>query len=257
MIRNSYEGGSILFPMFAYFMSDTQTLPVENLFKFEYQFMIGPNIMACPVVESNETMTTYFPNEILYNFYTGEQVNKDKEDIKTIRVDLNQLPLFTRGGFITPIQIPPDDKPVLIEEMRNYPIKLIVSLDENYLAQGRLLIDDGVTIEDSYVQIEFVCLYNSNKRQLKIMFQFVENDYQIPSEHYHYFDSITFYGLRSKPSTIEYKDDNTTIDLLRNSNDNHMTYNSQLKVLDVTLKSNNQLKVNSKKPYNIILKDIS
>jgi len=118
----------------------------ENLMELETQFMLGSNLMASPVINPGERMKrTYFPDEKFYDFYSGELVNPKGEGFVSVEAKLDKLLLFARGGFITPLQqIEKDCNSV--ECMRKKPIELLIALDQNFRAIGRVFFDDGFCI---------------------------------------------------------------------------------------------------------------
>jgi alpha-glucosidase (family GH31 glycosyl hydrolase) len=116
---------------------------IEQLHNLDTQFMLGSNIMASPVVTPGERKKkTYFPDELFYNFYTGEAMNPAGEITLNVEASLNTLPLFLRAGFITPIQ-DADNSITKVSQMRKKPLEIIIALDANNQAAGRLFFDDG------------------------------------------------------------------------------------------------------------------
>jgi alpha-glucosidase (family GH31 glycosyl hydrolase) len=118
---------------------------IEQLLTLDHQFMLGSNIMVNPVVVKGERRKkTYFPDELFYNFYTGEVMNPIGETSIDVDAGLNILPMFLRAGFITPIQ-DADNIIKQIVTMRNKPIELIIALDSNNKAADLIFFDDGVS----------------------------------------------------------------------------------------------------------------
>ena len=68
--------------------------------------MLGSNILVEPVFYSNLTnMTTLFPEDKFYDFYTGKYINKAGDGYYQVYFEKNKLPLFLRGGKITVVQL--------------------------------------------------------------------------------------------------------------------------------------------------------
>jgi len=115
----------------------------EQLFDLDSQFMLGSNLMGSPVVNPGERMKrTYFPEERFYDLYDGTLMNPKGEGFISVEANLDKLLLFARGGFITPMQ-KIDKNCASVECMRNKPIELLIALDQNLRAIGRVLFDDG------------------------------------------------------------------------------------------------------------------
>lgn len=116
----------------------------ESLYELDSQFMLGSNIMSSPVITAGERMKrTYFPEEKFYDFYDGRLINPKGEGFVSLEANLDKILLFLRGGFITPIQ-QVENNCSSVECMRTKPIELIIALDQNLRAIGRLIFDDGV-----------------------------------------------------------------------------------------------------------------
>lgn len=144
-IKNAGEGGGFILPLLAYCTDTKSEMNKRNLFEMESQFMLGSNMMVSPIIEPNaRKKLTYFPDEVYYDFYTGIEANPEGETNKDVNAPLDTIPIFSRGGFITPIQTPTSIYQK-VEELRALPIQLIVALDKNKQAQGKIFIDDGIS----------------------------------------------------------------------------------------------------------------
>ena len=127
--------------------------------------MLGSNILIEPIFAENVTnLTTLFPEDKFYDFYTGNYINNNGEGIYNIFFDKNKLPIYLRGGKITPVQLLDEyydvyinnnillnnkqnsginmDENLSMEKMKEKPIQLLIALDSNLQAQGRILLDD-------------------------------------------------------------------------------------------------------------------
>jgi len=134
------KGGTLIRPLFMDFKSEKYK---ENLFELDSQFMLGSNLMGSPVLNPGERMKrTYFPDEKFYDFYDGTLMNPKGEGFVSVEANLNKLLLFARGGFITPLQLVNKDCSS-VECMRKKPIELLIALDQNLRAIGRVFFDDG------------------------------------------------------------------------------------------------------------------
>ena len=114
--------------------------------------------------------TTLFPEDKFYDFYTGDYINYKGEGYYKIFYQTNKLPLFLRGGKITPVQLLDEyydtyisninnknininnnifngDDILSMEKTKEKPIQLLIALDNNMQAQGRILLDDFTTTD--------------------------------------------------------------------------------------------------------------
>lgn len=108
------------------------------------QYMLGSNLMASPVIKSGERQKrTYFPGDSFYDFFDGSVVNT-KEDWKNIEVPLDKIPIFLRAGFIIQYQTPTKQTKNL-SDMKFLPLEVVIGLDLNFRAYGRIYLDDGTS----------------------------------------------------------------------------------------------------------------
>ena len=113
-------------------------------------------------------ITTLFPEDKFYDFYTGDYINYKGEGYYEIFYQTKKQPLFLRGGKITPVQLLDEyydtyisninntninttifnrDDILSMEKMKEKPIQLLFALDNNMQAQGRILLDDFTTTD--------------------------------------------------------------------------------------------------------------
>ena len=136
----------------------------EDIISKRYEAMLGSNILIEPIFQENITnLTTLFPEDKFYDFYNGNYINNIGEGYYNIFFDKNKLPIYLRGGKITPVQLLDDyydiyinnnilnnkniyefntDEILSMEKMKEKPIQLLIALDNNMQAQGRILLDD-------------------------------------------------------------------------------------------------------------------
>jgi len=91
--------------------------------------------------EGVRVIPIYFPrNAVWYELSTGIRVEDPTED-KPVLVDapLEKVNVFLRGGVILPTQEPAINTNLSSQN----PFELVISLDENSRAEGRLYFDDG------------------------------------------------------------------------------------------------------------------
>ena len=97
-----------------------------------------------------------------------KQFNNKVERYQEIDSPLDNLLIFARGGFITPLVHLMEFTDEYLENLRTKPIELIIALDDNYESQGKLYIDDGESADSSYYKMDFVSLYDDKNQQLEI-----------------------------------------------------------------------------------------
>ena len=126
--------------------------------------MLGSNILIEPIFVHNLTnITTLFPEDKFNDFYNGNYINDRGEGYYNFFCEKNKLPIFLRGGKITPVQLLDEYYDIYIgnkniknyefneennlnmEKMKTKPIQLLIALDNNMQAQGRILLDDFIT----------------------------------------------------------------------------------------------------------------
>ena len=107
----------------------------------ETEFMIGNYLLAAPMIGKETSREVAFPDGKWFNFFTGALVSNG-QSIETINAELDEIPLFVRGGTIVPLAtyapnvVAMGDAPQF--EMRVY---------GNDQAAGRLYWDDGETFD--------------------------------------------------------------------------------------------------------------
>ena len=194
----STEGGTYFRPLFYDLKSNTIN---EDLISKRYQIMLGSNLLTDPVFYSNLTnMTTLFPEDKFYDFYTGKYINKLGDGYYQVFFEKYKLPLFLRGGKITPVQLLDElydiylnnidnnfndnlfDDSLSIEKMKEKPLQLLIALDNNLQAQGRILIDDFVSNDSKKKKNFYKMLITVSQRtsDISIFFRVYSFKYNLP-----------------------------------------------------------------------------
>ncbi|RCK63108.1 Glucoamylase 1 [Candida viswanathii] len=124
------------------------------------QFFVGDALVVTPVLEPGVNFTKgVFPgNEsVYYDFYTHEKQNFTAGKNETLDAPLGHIPLHIRGGHIIPTQEPG----YTTAESRENPFGLIVALDTEGSASGKLYLDDGESLEvEESLYVDFVASKN-------------------------------------------------------------------------------------------------
>lgn len=119
------------------FVSDTATHDIDE------QFMWGSGLMFSPVLESGvSSVTSYFPSARWYNYLTNQEQTKTGTQV-SLDAPLGTIPIHVRGGTVIPTQ----KSDVNTEKSRHHPHGLIIALDADQQASGRLYWDGLDTVD--------------------------------------------------------------------------------------------------------------
>ena len=126
----------------------------EDSLYIDKQFLFGPALMVSQVLESNtDQLTVYFPPGKWYDWFTHKVIESADTGVnKTLSTPKDKIQLHILGGHILTTQSPG----MTTSECRKGAYSLIIALDKNTNAQGRLYIDDGITLDTKiYVYIQY------------------------------------------------------------------------------------------------------
>ena len=230
------EGGTYFRPLFY----DLKSMTInEDLISKRYQIMLGSNLLIEPIFYSNMTnMTTLFPEDKFYDFYTGKYINKMGDGYYQVFYEKYKLPLFLRGGKITPVQLLDElydiyinnnnnenifnnnifDSSLTLEKMKEKPLQLLIALDSNLQAQGRLLIDDFVSSDSKKKKNFYKMMITVSQRtsDISIFFRVYSFKYNVPSNIFkNSINRLIIYGFTKmtiRKITIMNKNGRTEID---------------------------------------------
>ncbi|ORY93432.1 alpha glucosidase [Syncephalastrum racemosum] len=117
--------------------------PEDKYLTNDYQVLVGKDLLISPVVTENATkVDAQFPKGLWYDWYDYESVIHGETE-KTLDAPLTHIPLHIRGGAILPLKTPKYS----VQETYETPYSLLIALDENSQAEGRLYIDDGHSLK--------------------------------------------------------------------------------------------------------------
>ncbi|KAJ6491629.1 glycoside hydrolase family 31 protein [Mycena vitilis] len=152
--ETSVTGVPVLRPHYVAFPKDPKGFDLDD------QYFIGASgLLVKPITSKGTTETTvYLPeDEVYYDYFTHHVYRgaaKGKEI--TVHAELDQIPLFVRGGSIVPTRERPRRSSVL---MKQDPFTLRVALSKAGGARGELYLDDGVSYthqQGQFVWREFI-----------------------------------------------------------------------------------------------------
>lgn len=85
--------GSIFKPLFFVYPGDNNAY-VDDI--VDTQFMVGPDLLAAPIVEQNSTSRrVYLPENKWYNFHTGQQYLPGTFTLENVSLT-DKVPVFLR-----------------------------------------------------------------------------------------------------------------------------------------------------------------
>ena len=154
-----------LSPQFIMFPKDPKGFEIDD------QYYIGNSgLLVKPVTTkgANEATVYLAEDQVYYDYFTNylyKGTAKGKEI--TVRAELNQIPLFIRGGSIVSTRERPRRASSL---MKNDPFTVRIALNKAQTAKGDLYLDDGETfkhLRGNFVWREFVA-EKLTKKLLKI-----------------------------------------------------------------------------------------
>lgn len=136
IFREAYTTGlPVIRPVWLEFPRD------KNTYEMEEQFLVGNSLMVRPVTEQYATsVQLYLPGSSLVWYDCDDYKPYNGGSRHSIDAPLNKIPVFQRGGTIVPKKLRIRRSSAL---MANDPYTLVVALDAEGEAKGRLYIDDG------------------------------------------------------------------------------------------------------------------
>ncbi len=134
-IEEAHRTGVPLFrPLVLNFQADENTATIDD------QFMVGDALLAAPVTRAAQReRELYLPAGPWFDHWTGAAVSGGR--VLTVRVPLDHLPLYVRGGSIIPSTIAMSHT----GEKPWSPLRLDVYPDDAGAARGSLYEDDGTS----------------------------------------------------------------------------------------------------------------
>ena len=98
--RYRTEGIPPFKPLVLNYPNDKAAAAIDN------QFLIGDDLLACPIVGKGNERTVYLPEGNWYNFNTNEKLEGGQSH--NVHFTLHEVPLFVREGTILPLAEPTD-----------------------------------------------------------------------------------------------------------------------------------------------------
>ncbi|KAK0611263.1 glycosyl hydrolases family 31-domain-containing protein [Immersiella caudata] len=139
LYKASETGRPIASPLWFAWPGDEATYAVER------QWLWGEYLLVSPVVEEGSMQVEmYLPEDVFYDFWTGERVQGGGKVVVMVDVGWDEIPVHVRGGGIVPMRVRGG---MTTEEVRRENFEILVAEGLNGTAKGELYLDDGVSLE--------------------------------------------------------------------------------------------------------------
>jgi alpha-glucosidase len=120
-----------------------------NTFAIQEQWFYGDALLISPVTkEDSEEVTFYLPQDLFYDYWTGETVQGQGANVTQSGIKYTDIPVHIRGGSIIPRRVNSANTTALL---RQEGFEVLVAPDAQGNAKGRLYIDEGEKIEQTAV----------------------------------------------------------------------------------------------------------
>ncbi|KAL1625094.1 hypothetical protein SLS56_007521 [Neofusicoccum ribis] len=136
--RQTVTGDPVVNPMFFLYPNDAKT------FGIDLQYFYGDSILVSPVTEENvTTVDIYLPDDVFYDFWTGETVRGNGSYVTLSDVPYTTIPLHVKGGSIVPLRAMSANTTT---ELRKQNFTLLIAPGLDGTASGNLYLDEGDAI---------------------------------------------------------------------------------------------------------------
>ncbi|XP_064480495.1 lysosomal alpha-glucosidase-like [Ornithodoros turicata] len=185
--RHHVYSEPVMRPLFYEFPEDPDTYDID------YQFMLGPAILVCPVLHPGiEILDSYFPRGLWYDL--KHDVSKPVDKGKTMESYDQHYDIFVyiRGGHVVARQ----GFGKSIHESRTRPFELYIALDHLGEAVGELYWDDGIS-ENSYEEGAYT-LYGFQVSDSTLIVNLIKSGYDTELT----LAKIKVYGVPKDPAGV-------------------------------------------------------
>ncbi|KAK0729571.1 glycosyl hydrolases family 31-domain-containing protein [Lasiosphaeris hirsuta] len=116
-----------------------------NTFGIQTQWLWGDALIVSPVVDTDsQSVTFYLPNDVFYDFWTGEKVASQGAQVTVDNVAWTDIPVHIRGGSIVPLRA---QSASTTAEVRSQNFTIVVAPGLDGTAKGGLYLDDGESLD--------------------------------------------------------------------------------------------------------------
>jgi alpha-glucosidase len=139
MAHASRDGSPVLVPTLFLYPDDKATWALDN------QFFYGDGLLVAPILEQGATsVAAYLPDDIFYDWYTHEPVCGEAGSHTFSGYNTTTIPLLIRSGVILPLR---QSSANTTTALRTRDFEILIPLDADGTAKGRLYFDDGDSLE--------------------------------------------------------------------------------------------------------------
>ncbi|KAF9463440.1 alpha-glucosidase [Collybia nuda] len=132
------DGTPVLNPLWYKYPKDPAT------FSIDLQFLYGDSVLVSPVTEQDSTsVSIYLPRDIFYDFKTLTPIRGTGSTVQLTNISSTEIPLHIRGGVVLPLRV---QSAMTTTELRTHDFEFVVAPGTDGTAEGKLYIDDGVSI---------------------------------------------------------------------------------------------------------------
>ncbi|KAB5576591.1 alpha-glucosidase [Coniochaeta sp. 2T2.1] len=138
--QQAIDGTPAINPLWYIYPNDS------NTYGLDLQYFYGDCLLVSPVTEENATdVRIYLPDDIFYNFETGEPVRGHGDFVQIKDVPFDRIPLHVRGGCVVPLRV---ESANTTTELRKKSFELLVAPGlSDGSAKGALYLDDGISLD--------------------------------------------------------------------------------------------------------------
>ncbi len=150
----------------------------ENVYSISDQYMLGNDLMVCPVTTKGAvTRTVYLPKGEWFNYWTGEKWTGKK--YIHVLTPLDEVPIFVRSGAIIPMH-------PAMKYFREKPVDVITLDVYPGNAKGALLYeDDGISLDyakGKSTQTDYEI--KASTKEINILVSVVKKEYKVSTHTY-------------------------------------------------------------------------
>lgn len=133
----------------------------ENTYGIDTQWLWGDALVVSPVTEQgSEAVDLYLPDDVFYDFWTGERIKGTASAVFVKGVGLGDIPVHIRGGSILPMRVRGG---MTTSEVRSQNFTLVVAPGMCDTARGELYLDDGISLDVGNVKSEIVFSWDGGR----------------------------------------------------------------------------------------------
>ncbi|KAL2021900.1 hypothetical protein VTK56DRAFT_6495 [Thermocarpiscus australiensis] len=139
MWRASADGRPVASPLWFWYPGDAQTFGIQT------QWFLGDALLVSPVVDDEaQSVTFYLPEDVFYDFWTGEKVVGTGAATTVDGVAWTDIPVHVRGGTVVPMRVKSANTTA---ELRGQNFVVTVAPGKDGTARGELYLDDGESLD--------------------------------------------------------------------------------------------------------------